>query len=442
VTLNKGCLFGLLLSFCFVGAAQAQYTNDAGDRKVESGEHKPTAAELAAEEAKAAADQGIKPKVAPPVAGKQPYEFVRSISILQDQIVQGNKMAQTSLPRIITQIGNRLFATDPQAWKDSKNARAIVSYTLSGGQIRVARRVVEAEGLPAVEKRLIEGAMAYAEGNEANAKQLLMPFDPKKLPPTIAGHVALVQAILVSKDNLAKSNELLDQARLLAPGTLVEETALRRQIFNLSTGQDLDRFVLLSSQYLRRFRYSIYADNFRANFYASVTRLGLNGQKDQFVKVAEAIGSLNSEDQLRLYMSIAQAATFDGNMIIAKLASEKAISVAKESDPDRSRAKLYEAATLVLTNAYEQGLSKLKEVDDASLTKQDLELKTAILAMAKQIRQWNDDPDPDAAMDDEPLLNPKAVARDATEQAGSRSVIDLAQKAIFETDQVLQEPGH
>jgi len=437
--LNRNCLYGLLISLCFVSAAQAQYTNDPGDRKVESGEHKGPE-ERAAEEAKAAAEQANKPKVAAPVAGKQPYEFVRSISILQDQIVQGNKVAQTSLPRIITQIGNRLYTTDAQAWKDTKNARAIVSYILSGGQIRVARHVIEAEGIPPAEKRLIEGALAYSEGNEAKAKQLLMSFDPKKLPPTIAGHVALVQAILISKENLVKSNALLDEARLLAPGTLVEETALRRQIFNLASGTDMDRFVLLSSQYLRRFKNSIYADNFRANFYASVTRLGLNGQKEQFTKVAEAISSLSNEDQLRLYMSIAQAATFDGNMVISNLAAEKAMSIAKEGDADSSRAKLYEAATLVLTNSYEQGLAKLKDIDEAKLTKQDVELKKAILAMAKQIRQWSDVADP--AGDEEPELNPKAVERDATVLAGSGSVIDLAQRALFETDQILQEPGH
>jgi len=438
--LSKGCLFGLLLSLCFVGAAQAQYTNEPGDRKVESGEHKPTAAELAAEEAKAAAEQASKPKVAAPVVGKQPYEFVRSISILQDQTVQGNKAAQTALPRIITQIGNRLFATDAQAWKDSKNARAVVSYTLSGGQVRVARHVLESDTLQPAERRLIDGSLAYAEGNEAKAKQLLAPFEPKKLPPTIAGHVALVQAILVAKDNLTKSNELLDQARLLAPGTLVEETALRRQIFNLSSGTDMDRFVLLSSQYLRRFKNSIYADNFRANFYASVTRLGLKGQKEQFLKVVEAIDSLSTEDQLRLYMSMAQAATFDGNMTIASLASEKALAIAKDGDADRGRAKLYEAATLVLTSSYDEGLTKLKDIDEATLTKKDQELKKAILGMAKQIRQWSDVADP--AGDEEPQLDAKAVERDATMLAGSKSVIDLAQKALFETDQILQEPGH
>jgi hypothetical protein len=55
--------------------------------------------------------------------------------------------------------------------------------------------------------------------------------------------------------------------------------------------------------------------------------------------------------------------------------------------------------------------------------------------MAKQIRQWPEPPDDD----NEPKPNPKAPGRDGTVAAAAGPVIDMAQKAISDTDRLLQE---
>lgn len=375
-----------------------------------------------------------------PTATKSPFEIVRSLDALQDEVVTGNLAAQNALPRVIAQMGERLFAADPQSWRQAKNARAVVSYTLSGGQVRVIRKVLKIGNSPELEKKLMEGSLAYVEGHEAKARQIFMDVDTKSLPPTIAGHVALVQASLISHDDPNKGNELLDLARVLAPGTLVEETALRREIFNLGEGTELNKFVLLSSQYLRRFRNSVYADNFRQRFSATVTRLGLISEPEQFSKIVKPIGDLEADDQLRLYMLLAQAAILNGNAPVARLSAEKAMAVTKEGSPDEMRAKLYDAAALILTNNYDQGLAKLKELDVSTLSKRDSELKAAILSIAKQIREWPDmSADPDDA---EPNPNPQAPGRDGTATAAAGPVIDLAQKAISDTDRLLKEHAH
>jgi chemotaxis protein MotC len=381
----------------------------------------------------------IKPKLEakPEAAVKSPFEIVRSLDALQDQIVQGNTAAQHALPRVISQIGDRLLAADPQSWRQAKNARAVLTYTLSGGQARVVRKVLQIGNSPELEKRLMEGALAYIEGQEIKASQLLLPIDAKLLPPTVGGHVALVQAMLMGREDLNRSNEFLDVARILVPGTLVEETALRREIFNLSDSGDLNKFVLLSSQYLRRFQKSPYAENFKQKFYTTVIHLGMTDNPEQFNKVVKAASELETEDQLHLYMLIAQAAILNGNAAVAHLAAEKAMAVAKAGSPDSVRAQLFEAAALILTSNYDQGLAKLKELEGSQMSKQDGELKSAILSMAKQIRQWPELPDTDD--DVEPKANPKAPGRDGTLAAAAGPVIDLAQKAISDTDQLLQE---
>ena len=59
----------------------------------------------------------------------------------------------------------------------------------------------------------------------------------------------------------------------LVPGTLVEEAALRREIFLAGQIDNADRFETLAIQYLRRFRHSIYAGNFREHHEEAVERL-------------------------------------------------------------------------------------------------------------------------------------------------------------------------
>jgi chemotaxis protein MotC len=362
------------------------------------------------------------------------------LDALQDQIVQGNAAAQRALPRIIAQIGDRLMAADPQSWQQAKNARAVITYTLSGGQSRVIRKVLQAGNSPEPETKLMEGVLAYVDGQDAKASQLLLNIDPKSLPPIVGGHIALAQAMLAAREDLTKSNDFLDVARIMVPGTLVEETALRREIFNLSDGGDLNKFVLLSGQYLRRFQNSLYAENFKQKFSAAIVHLGMTDDPEKFGKVVKAIGALETEDQLHLYMLIAQAAIFNGNASVARLAAEKATVIAKAGSTDGTRAQLFEAAALILTNNYDQGLAKLKELEAGQMTKQDVELKGAILSMAKQIRQWPELPNADD--DDEPKPNPKAPGRDGTIAASAGPVIDMAQKAISDTDQLLKEHAH
>jgi chemotaxis protein MotC len=414
-------VIGLALFFLMPGLTMA------AEESEEAPVHKPTE---------------IRPPAAikPPPVVRSPSEIVRSLDAVQDQVVLGSVAAQNALPRLIIQMGDRLMAADPQVWQQAQNARAIVTYTLSGGQARVIRHVLQIGNSPEPEKKLMVGALAYIEGREAKARQILMDVDVRTLAPIVAGHIALVQASLVAHDDIKKSNDLLDLARLLAPGTLVEETALRRQVFNLSEGGELDKFVFLSSQYLRRFRNSVYAENFRQRFLAAVTHLGLIGEPQQFGKIAKPISELETDDQLQLYMLLAQVAILDGNAPIARLSAEKAMAVAKEGSSDGARAKLYEGAALILTNNYDQGLAKLKELDISALPKRDAELRSAILSIAKQIRQWPEMPnDPDAG---EPMPNPKAPGPDGTEAAAAGPVIDLAQKAISDTDELLKEHTH
>ncbi|TIP53397.1 MAG: chemotaxis protein MotC, partial [Mesorhizobium sp.] len=71
--------------------------------------------------------------------------------------------------------------------------------------------------------------------------------------------LALVKGSLLAADDPAQALTLLDEARLLSPGTLVEEAALRRSVGIAAAQGDAARFALASTQYVASYLYSPYA---------------------------------------------------------------------------------------------------------------------------------------------------------------------------------------
>ncbi len=365
---------------------------------------------------------------------KQPFEIVRSIQALQDQIVRGNAGARAKLPALIELISERLMAVDQEVWRDPRNARAVVIYTLSGGQARVIRKVIETGHSSEPELTLMRGALAYVEGHEAEAQKLLSGIDAKALSPAAAGHIAMIQSALVAKEDPGKAMRLLDQARVLAPGTLVEETALRRELVLADEIDDIDKFTFLSSEYIWRFPGSAYFESFRQRFMSSVVHFGLTIKPAQYAALEELSGQIDSAGQLGLYLQIAQRGIIEGKPGVVRFAASKAVRLSVDGSVERARSKLYESAALILTDQFEKGVSELDSVDASRLPKQDSELKEAVTSLAKMI--GNAPSNPPVAQ--EPNEHGISSTSDLPATASASALIDLARQNLAQTDKMLE----
>jgi chemotaxis protein MotC len=367
---------------------------------------------------------------------KQPFEIVRSIQAIQDQIVRGNASARARLPKVIEQMSERLLAADREAWRDPRNARAAVIYTLSGGQARVICKAIETGLSPAPELELMRGSLAYIEGHEAEARKIFSTIDAKTVTPAAAGHVAMIQSALIAKENPGEAIRLLDQARVLAPGTLVEETALRRELVLADEIADIDKFAFLSSDYIWRFPNSAYFDSFRQRFMSSAVHFGMGIKPAQFAAFEELVGQVDSTGQLALYLQIARKSIIDGKPGAALFAARKAVSLAADASAERARSTLYEAAALILTDQYEKGIREFDAVDASRLPKQDVELKGAVASLAKLIGSGQGNPRGPAALEsNEPGVSPGGESSAA---ALASTLIDLAQQKVGQAGEVLE----
>lgn len=366
-------------------------------------------------------------------AATQPFETLRAIELAQDRLVQGDTGAQHKLPKLIAQAAEDFLGADRAVWRDPRNARALIAYGLSGGPVRVVRAIAKANAFSEPEKTLVEGTLAYAEGREARARQILLPIDAKALPPLLGGHIAIVQSGLVAKDDPRSAMAFLDKARLLAPGTLIEETSLRREVLLAEETGAVEQFANLSGQYIHRYGKSVYAASFRQSFAACVLRLGVTGEKSQFDKLEGVLDEIDPADRLSLYLKIARAAIIDGKLEPALRVAESAARLAPGDTIEAARARLYEAAALALTTETDVGLARLRSMEVSRLADSDVDLKDAVIELATQIRSA--DKRATTWSDSGPGSPPSG--RDSPASEAASTLIDEAQKAIDTASELL-----
>jgi chemotaxis protein MotC len=370
-------------------------------------------------------------------ANPSPVALVRSLQILQEQIANGNVAAHAAQGALLERIETRFTQAPPDTWQDPRNARAAVIYLLGGGKPATIRVLLSYDKPPAIEDRLIKGALAYVEGHEEEALDLLRTVDVRRLPPSLGGPVALVQSALIVRQDVAAAMAFLDEARLLMPGTLVEEAALRREIFLAGQIDNAEKFEALAIQYIRRFRHSIYAGNFREHLAVALTRFSFAQNTTMFSRVQRILEQLDPASRRSLYLMVARTAVLRGKTDMARLAAEQAAAASRDGSPDSDRARLYRAITSVLGDSYEDGMRDLAEIDRKRLSVRDVELLDATQRLAGQVRKWPDGAAPGQRTATPAELPPPTARIDTVSAAGK--TINYAQKLLEDVDKMLKE---
>ena len=365
---------------------------------------------------------------------REPYQLVRALQALQDEIARGNLEAHNAQASLLKRLGEKFQEADPGLWKDPRNSRAAVTFLLSGGapQVVVALR---SRKLLNIDEAIVDGAIAYVEGRPDEARARLGGVDARALPAALGAEIALVQSALLAQSDSKATIERLDEVRLLMPGTLVEEAALRREIFLVGQVDDFDKFEALAVQYFRRYRHSIYAGNFRQRFALSVARFSFAQQADRFPRLVAVLDHLDRASQRALYLLIARTALVRGKIDMTDLAADRVVALTEEGSPDQTRARLYRAAARVVTGSHEQALLDLQQIDGSRLPEQDAELLAAALVLGRNVRKAL--PAAPAQRDD--VGRGQTAVRPRIDFSASLAAVDRAQKLLDESEERLKE---
>jgi len=282
----------------------------------------------------------VEPIAAPPTPLS---DMMLDVQRLQARMAKGDKDAYAQSRAKMKDVGAAIAAAATEAFKVKAERDAVVVYLLSGGQPKDIAKIVERGDFPEAERGMLRGAAGYTSGRQDDAEKLL-PYDARAESLRLGSQLAYAQSVLLTPKDAKKSLELLDLARLLAPGTLIEEAALRREVLLVGDLRQPERLAFLARQYVERFSASIFAGNFVAALSDTVVRFDLCEKAEDLSKFQALLNVAQPEQSRAFLLSVARASLLLGRFEVASLAARSALAIAPPASPEAARARLYDLA--------------------------------------------------------------------------------------------------
>lgn len=311
------------------------------------------------------------------------FQMVRSLQLVQDRIAGGDHAALPMQQKILQMIDRKLRESGPEDFAERKNIEALLIYAMSGGNPITVEVAISRLKQDEATKPLTDGVRAYIRGDLKSAMAVLHPIDPRTLAGDLGSFLALIKGSMAGADEPKLALTYLDTARLLAPGTLVEEAALRRSLPLAARLGDTDRFLRASNQYVRRFLRSPYATQYADELVEGI--VALYASLDLHV-IESTIAEMSREHQRVIYLRLARTAAIEGLRELSDFAAKKAAEFENVATGDTDpRAILYSNLSEITSENGAEILARLKAIDRAKLAGPDRQLLDAAISVATGI---------------------------------------------------------
>jgi chemotaxis protein MotC len=312
-----------------------------------------------------------------------PYAMLRSLQFVQDSVAMGDHSA-TEMQRFLLQtIDERLKSAPPAIFKDPRNVDAALIYAMSGGNPATLELLVARDVDGNFDSRVADILRKYLSGKGTLVAQSIAAMVPEYRGTRIGAYLALIGGnVTIPRDPLAALG-FYDIARLEAPGTIVEEAALRRSLAIAVEDGDAGRGVDYAQRYARRFLHSPYASQF-ADLLVSlvVKRADSIGEE----AIQETFAMMDTERQKEAYLRLSRLAAISGKDSLARMAAlkVKGLSPAMPDQPE-VQANLYESLSNIGTPDVVSAIETIGQIPEAQLSDRDKALLGAARAIAEQV---------------------------------------------------------
>jgi chemotaxis protein MotC len=313
-------------------------------------------------------------------------DLIDELQRMQVKVAQGDKAAYSAEVNQLKTIGAAIAAASPETWKNKREADSLVIYILSGGSLANVEPLLKGDALIEAERSLARGAFAYVTSHEADAIAQLEKTDLTAIDARLAGEVAFARSVLETKRDSKAAIDLLDWSRLLAPGGLVEEAALRREIALLAEAKDVTRLAMLTRAYVTRFSASLYAADFLRDLAGAVVRLGLADDPANYKLIASGVASLPPEGRRGFLLNLAKSGIINARFAVAASAATEALEDSKTDSAEAMRARLYLAAGRLFSDSYDAAIADLRTLSESNFDRSDASLLSATRRVAAQLR--------------------------------------------------------
>ncbi len=345
---------------------------------------------------------------------------IRTLTQQFDRIASRDPASPANLGQAREQYGNYL-RDGAASGSDSQALRVHAEiFVLSGGDSSILQPYEAGLKPGSQEKKLFDGIIAYASGNASEAETALLSLDATSFDPIRGGHLALAQALLASRADPQRAFAYFDTARLLLPGTLVEEAALRQIVVLAAKTSNRERFSSAAISYLSRFHRSAYVAGFEAQLAYHIARFPGSGGLLILQELLNAHPKGWGRCLACFLVRVAEQAISLGKADLASAAALAGMALVSGDTAEKQQLLLYYGAALIVTDEFPRGLDALHSVNQANLDQKDKELLHASLALAAKLRVTPvllDSAKLDALASDTPKHNRAFLAGDREHEA-------------------------
>lgn len=316
-----------------------------------------------------------------------PWQTIRTFLRAHDQLAtKGENAGEGALAEVRREQAKVFEGAGPAAWDDPRTRHAAVVYVLAGGDAEILRHAMASKAVKPEEMRLLKGVLAYGRGQTGHALELLGEHDAMTLPPLLGGHLALAQALLIAPQDPGAALGYLNKAKLLLPGSLIEEAALRHTITLSAKVGDRQAFWLAARRYFHHFARSGYAPSFRRLLVATIVQWPHGNTLELLDEVTGAVSARNELGAGQMLVSVAEEALYAGKIALTRQAASRAVGHFGEGSEARRRAILYLNTALIFTEHHEEAAAELKALSVVDLRVQDGLLRKTALDLAEKLR--------------------------------------------------------
>ncbi|MFB9950180.1 chemotaxis protein MotC [Rhizobium puerariae] len=310
-----------------------------------------------------------------------PYVMLRSLQFVQDSVVLGDHSAAEMQRFMLEKIDQRLRSADPSIFEDPRNVDAALVYAMSGGNPATLEYLASRDMAGNFDNRVADALRKYLNGKGTLAAKGLGEMAKEYRDEKIGPYLALVSGNVMVSTDPKEALFFYDWARLTAPGTIIEEAALRRSVAIAVDANMVEQALSYARKYARRFVHSPYASQF-ADFFVQlvVGHFGAVTEED----VDGAIEFMDADRRREIFLRIARAAAIAGKNDLARLASAKAEALAGNPTPE-ALARLYGGLAGIPTHDVNAAMQAIADVPDDMLSPRDRALREAAKAVAEQV---------------------------------------------------------
>ena len=323
-----------------------------------------------------------------PEGSQQPWRLVRGLQRAQDNIIAGRPRAEDAYRLLLVNLSRVMASLDNSVWNHERNVDALATFILLGGNTELGYKALQKTQLDELQTQPLKASLAFAQRDLARAQRLLAEFDPSALPPSMAAHFALARSMAVAATDIELAKTYLNEARKLAPGTLVEEAALRRLIRIAGETRSFDDLVFLSKTYMSRFRNSYYFKDFLTNVSFGLVRMPKEREEDVLSLLKQILANADMSEKVGVAIYVSRHSTLAGKKTLSYWTSELGLDLLPEGSRDYARLQLYKSAIdVVEKEKVPAALGMLEALQDFDFSEKDKLILSSALLLGKQILQ-------------------------------------------------------